>query len=108
MRMSGMAGFDHLPDEKDWQRIYPILLDYSVRQTKFKNLPKSAARDFVQESIARLFVEKRKWDPNKVDLVKYLKGVIRSLASHMTESAYHVRRQIEARKDNEESISLVE
>lgn len=60
--------------------------------TKARNLSSNLAEDFLQEAITRFLNEKRKWNPDKVKLLPFLIGVIKSIISHYLTSAYNVKR----------------
>jgi RNA polymerase sigma factor (sigma-70 family) len=87
---------------QDWESIYPKLTHYAIWLTKpirwrtpFGTLPKGLdPRDLASQAIERVFTGERQWHPNKhLDVLNYLKGVVRSLVSHLLRSPDHTRRQ---------------
>ncbi len=76
-----------------WNEHYPRLVAFAEWLIQGKNwnsgsLPKGqTAESIVQEVIAKTFNEKRNWDPDRGDLLNWLKWVIRSDVSHLAESA---------------------
>jgi len=85
-----------LLEEADLEKIIPKLLGYAdnvirryawrgVRTYKGANGQLLAngqdANDFVQEAFRRLLDGRRNWDPDKLDLMGFLKGTIKSLIS---------------------------
>jgi hypothetical protein len=103
-------------DSQEWVKIYPALTHYAIllsRSLKGKisenNLPKGyQAKDLAQEAISLVYQGKRKWDPNKVpDILVYLKGVVKSIFSHLFESPAHLKRQDVIEK-NDKFINLIE
>ena len=94
-------------DDDLWKGTYPKLYYFAILITKSKGLSKEDAKDFVQEAIKRFLTRERNWDSEKTDLLHYLKGVIRSIASHHVKSAYIVRRQNEIKDKNGDSINPV-
>ena len=102
---------------QDWKALYPQLTHYALLlvkslrwQTGSTDLPKGfQAQDLVNEAITLVFTGQRRWNPGKVPVLIYLKGVIRSLASHLVESAEHKKRQDLTVVDEEtETIKEVE
>jgi len=90
----------------DWPRISMELAKYAYHQLnaifhisgKQDLVPKgSTIEDVVQEAICRFFENNRRnWNPEKVDLIPFLKGIVRSIVSHLADSAYnkHVDRRV--------------
>jgi len=104
-----MAAFKALlSDQELWKSIYPKLIYFAILQTRANHLPKDKAKDLVQEAIKRLLAGERNWEPEKVDLLTFLKGVIRSLASHEAESSYRKRRENRIEDDDRETSDLIE
>lgn len=93
--------FDKLSSQ-NWEDILPKLTHYAAFLAKSLNwlrgsadLPKGLQpQDLVHEAITLVYTGKRHWDPDKVpDISVFLKGVIRSLVSHLVQSPEHTRRQ---------------
>lgn len=76
-----------------WEEHYPKLIAFTewIIQGKHWNsnsLPKGqTAESIVQDIIAKVFSEERNWDPERGDLLMWLKWVIRSEISHLAKSA---------------------
>lgn len=76
-----------------WDEHYPRLVAYAewLIQGKHWNsntLPKGqTAESIVRDVIEKTFSEKRDWDPDRGDLLTWLKWVIKSEVSHLAESA---------------------
>jgi DNA-directed RNA polymerase specialized sigma24 family protein len=76
-----------------WEEHYPRLIAFAewIIQGKHWNsnkLPKGqTAETIVRDVIAKTFSEERNWDPERGDLLMWLKWVIRSDISHLAESA---------------------
>lgn len=76
-----------------WEDHYPRLVAFAdwIIQGKHWNsdlLPKGqTAESIVQAVITKTFSEERNWDPERGDLLIWLKWVIRSEISHLAESA---------------------
>jgi RNA polymerase sigma factor (sigma-70 family) len=103
-----MAEVKTLPDDETWKSIIPKLFYYAIWQTRRKKLPQEEAKDLVEEAITRLLTGGRKWDQEKVDLLTYLKGVIRDLSRRKVKSADKTRRYNEVRDVDGESLDFVE
>lgn len=79
--------------EFPWEEHYPRLVAFAewIIQGKHWNsntLPKGYTPEFiVRDVIAKTFSEERNWDPDRGDLLTWLKWVIRSDISHLAESA---------------------
>ena len=80
-----------------WEETYPKLVAFAewVIQGKSWNagvLPKGqSAESVVRDVIAKTFSEERNWDPERGDLLQWLKWVIKSDISHLAESAANKR-----------------
>lgn len=76
-----------------WEEHYPRLVAYTewLIQGKTWNsnmLPKGqTAESIVLDVIEKTFSEKRNWDPDRGDLLTWVKWVIKSEVSHLAESA---------------------
>lgn len=76
-----------------WEENYPKLVAFTdwLIQGKTWNcniLPKGqTAESIVRDVIAKTFSEERNWDPERGELFKWLKWVIRSEVSHLAKSA---------------------
>lgn len=76
-----------------WEEHYPKLIAFTEWIIQGKNwnsdtLPKGqTAESIVRDVIAKTFSEERNWDPERGDLLTWLKWVIRSEVSHLAESA---------------------
>jgi hypothetical protein len=88
--------------EFPWEEHYSRLIAFAewVIQGKHWNsntIPKGqTAESIVRDTIAKVFSEDRNWDPDRGDLIMYLKWVIRSEISHLAES---VSNRVEVRID---------
>lgn len=88
-------------ERADWERITLDLVHYAlfkVRRLKWRtgdreSLPEGkTAEDLAYEAIEKVLSGDRKWDPAACsDLLRYLKGVVDSLASHLVVSEEHRR-----------------
>jgi len=80
-----------------WEETYPKLVAFAEWVIQGKNwssgfLPKGqTAETIVRDVIAKTFGEERKWDPERGDLLNWLKWVIKSDISHLAESAANKR-----------------
>lgn len=87
---------EKLINEANWDKLMPELVNYAdnlIRRYGWRGFsPRKGPRgqllandknadDFSQEAIRRLLDGKRKWDPDKVDLLGVLKGIIKSIIS---------------------------
>lgn len=85
-----------------WDEHYPRLVAFAewLIQGKHWNsdtLPKGqTAESIVRDVIEKTFSEKRNWDPERGDLLTWLKWVIKSEVSHLAESAAN---RVEVRLD---------
>lgn len=76
-----------------WDEHYPRLVAFTVwiiqgKHWNSDSLPKGqTAESIVRDVIAKTFSEQRNWDPERGDLLMWLKWVIRSEVSHLAESA---------------------
>ena len=76
-----------------WDEAYPKLVAFAAWVIQGRNwnsniLPKGqTAQTIVEDVIAKAFNEERDWDPDRGDLLTWLKWVIRSEISHLAESA---------------------
>lgn len=76
-----------------WDEHYPRLVAFTewiIQRMRWNSntLPKGQTAEFiVRDVIAKTFSEERNWDPEKGDLLKWLKWVIKSDVSHLAESA---------------------
>ena len=95
-------------DQELWESIYPRIYHYALLHVHFKNLSEELAKDFVQDAITLFITGKRKWDPEKIELLPFLKGVIKSLVSHYINAAYQKRRTVKTKSQDEESIDITE
>jgi DNA-directed RNA polymerase specialized sigma24 family protein len=84
-----------LLEDADWKRISLELLKYARYLARGKlwrtgsgeMLPLGkSCEDLIQEAIRLAFDESRRWDHLRVDLPTFLKGIVRSLISHLAES----------------------
>lgn len=89
--------FEHL-QKVNWESIGLRLTYYAVKKAyRYRWNSKIAIggvspEDLAHEAIAKIFDEKRKWDPQKdPDLFKYLTGVVDSLISHLADSPDRTR-----------------
>ncbi len=87
MDIETLSLFEH----EDWSKIYKDLIQYA--QFKLQKLQwnlgnQSSKEDVVNDSIESLLDGSRKWDPARVDLPCFLRGVIKSKVSHMASSWY--------------------
>ncbi|MBN1935450.1 MAG: sigma-70 family RNA polymerase sigma factor [Anaerolineae bacterium] len=81
--------------KQDWETIGPKLVAFGIRYAERYwwrhgngNLPSgNMIEDVVQELIARTLSGERQWDPNKIDLVRWLKQQLPSLINHLCHSA---------------------
>ena len=73
-------------------------------------LPKGqTAETIVQDAIAKTFTEERNWDPERGELLPWLKWVIRSDISHLAESASNRREvRFDRLDDNEQGTNQIE
>ena len=95
---------------QDWKDIYPKLVHYATWHTRVKGIPRDQAKDLASEAISKTFWGfrgERRWNPEQIDILTYLKGVVRSLANHLVESAEYKRKQSGVYMD-EQSHSLIE
>ena len=85
-----------------WDEHYPRLIAFTEwiiqgKQWNSDSLPKGqTAESIVRDVIAKTFNEERNWDPEKGELLIWLKWVIRSEVSHLAESAAN---RVEVRLD---------
>ncbi len=76
-----------------WDEHYPRLVAFAEwliqgHHWNSNRLPKGyTAESIVRDVIAKTFSEERNWDPDKGDLLMWMKWVIRSEISHLAESA---------------------
>ncbi len=83
------------PPDSYWEEVYPRLLNYAIWLTRGYNAPSKSIllpkgrhpSDIVSEAIMKFYNGKRKWDPAKVDLEGFLKGIIRSDINHLYTSS---------------------
>lgn len=86
-----------------WGEHYPRLVAFAEWNIQGKNwnsglLPNGqTAESIVRDVIEKTFSEKRNWDPEKGDLLIWLKWVIKSEVSHLAES---VANRVEVRLDH--------
>ncbi|MCD4679179.1 MAG: hypothetical protein K8S00_02210 [Bacteroidales bacterium] len=78
---------------QDWEKIILILIEYVETQLKLSQLLNEKktrgieAKDLVMEAIYKVISREWKWDPDKADLLTYLKfHVIRGLLSNLIHS----------------------
>ncbi|MGA2223913.1 MAG: hypothetical protein ABSH41_05665 [Syntrophobacteraceae bacterium] len=80
----------------DWERITLELAIYAKSRLVGKRWRSGTGnilaegkglQDLVQEAICKFFDESRNWDPQRVDLLGFLKGIVRSLTSGLAKSA---------------------
>jgi hypothetical protein len=80
-----------------WEETYPKLVAFAEWVIQGKNwssgvLPKGqTAETIVQDVITKTLTGKRNWDPERGDLLDWLKWVIKSDISHLAESAANKR-----------------
>lgn len=101
----------------DWEAIseelYGLVLWYLNRMT-WKNktvhiLPEGKEpADIVCDLIAKVFSEDRSWDPDKVDLLTFLRSQIRSEVSNLVRSHAHQKEESLDLPESAEEISLLE
>ncbi len=81
-------------EEADWDRLPLALAKYAewlIRRRRWRTgsgnilAEGKCCEDLVQEAVKRAFDESRKWNPERVDLLTFLKGIVRSLVSHLVE-----------------------
>ena len=87
---------EKLINEANWDKLMPELVNYAdnlIRRYGWRGFsPRKGPRgqllandknadDFSQEAIRRLLDGRRKWNPDKVDLLGVLKGIIKSIIS---------------------------
>lgn len=103
--------------EFPWEEHYPRLIAFTewVIQGKQWNsnvLPKGqTAESVVRDVIAKTFSEERNWDPERGELLTWLKWVIRSEVSHLAESAANmveVRLSQAGENDSQDDSSDIE
>lgn len=76
-----------------WDEHYPRLVAYTEwliqgKHWSSETLPRGqTAESIVRDVIEKTFSEKRNWDPDRGDLLTWLKWVIKSEVSHLAESA---------------------
>ncbi|MBI3340156.1 MAG: hypothetical protein HY022_08500 [Chloroflexi bacterium] len=98
-----------------WEETYPKLVAFAEWVIQGKNwnsgvLPKGqTAETIVQDVIAKTFSEKRNWDPERGDLLDWLKWVIRSEISHLAESSANKRDiHLDHLNDNDPAVARME
>lgn len=85
-----------------WDEHYPRLVAFAEwliqgKRWNSDTLPKGqTAESIVRDVIGKTFSEKRNWEPERGDLLTWLKWVIRSEVSHLAESAAN---RVEVRLD---------
>lgn len=88
----------------DWEQLFPDLVTYASWRAAGLPFTKGGGelpqgyepKDLVREAVTRVFEGRRVWDPSRdPDLLDYLKGVVKSLASNLVTSADHVHRTAE-------------
>lgn len=96
-----------------WEENYLRLVAFAewVIQGKTWNsniLPKGhTAESIVRDVIAKTFSEERNWDPERGELLPWLKWVIRSEISHLAESASN-KKEVRLDDDNSSSMDRIE
>lgn len=93
-----------LLSSQEWESIYPKLTYYARWQTRIKGIPLDRAEDLASEAMNRTFQGERRWNPVKIGILPYLKGVVRSIANHLVESVEYQRKQSDVREDQSQSI----
>jgi DNA-directed RNA polymerase specialized sigma24 family protein len=94
--------------ETNWQDVAIRLTGYAL--WKLRNLhwrggpaasllPAKAAEDFAGEAILRVIDGRRSWNPERGPLLPYLRGVVDSLLSHMSQSREHNNATLKADMD---------
>lgn len=82
-----------LLENQPWKIIYPQLLNFAIWQARIRGMDKHKGKDFAQSAIKRVFDGTRKWDPQRGDLLPYLKDTVKSIASKHLQLAYHKNRK---------------
>ncbi len=80
-------------DEEMWKNIYPKAIHFALLLVKSRGLSKDFSNEVVQEAISRVLTEKRKWNSTEIDLLPFLKGVIKSIVSHHFEKAFYSKQK---------------
>lgn len=80
----------NLLKRQDWPAIYKNLVKYSywkLKKIQWHCGNKTSPEDIVDEAIENLWDGTRKWNPNRVDIECFLRGVVNSKVSHIITSA---------------------
>jgi DNA-directed RNA polymerase specialized sigma24 family protein len=81
-------------EDADWYRLTLELAKYArmlIHRKRWRTgsvnilAEGKCCEDLVQEAVKKAFDESRSWDPERVDLLRFLKGIVRSLVSHLVE-----------------------
>jgi|GEM_PF-4083009 len=78
-----------LLENQPWKVLYPKLLRFAIWQARIHGMDEHKGKDFAQSAIKRVFDGTRKWDPQRGDLLPYLKDTVKSIASKHLQLAYH-------------------
>lgn len=102
----------HLLATADWKRLTLELTNYAKYRVKGKVWRTGSktrlaegktVEDLVQEAVKRAFDETRHWDPERVDLLGFLKGIVKSMTSHLAKSADNT--SVWAQRESEDAPS---
>ncbi|GEM_PF-6541800 len=93
----------------DWQKLILQLTVYTINLAKCYHFPDKciilpkgkSVEDLVFEAITKVFTGERKWNPDAVELKPFLKGVIKSLHSHLYDCPEYSRRDYHDPSDDD-------
>ncbi len=93
----------------DWESLIPELTAYTVWLTRCYHFPDKciilpkgkSVDDLVLDAITLVFTGVRKWNPEMIDIKTCLKGVIRSLHSHLYDCPEYIWRDYHDPSDDD-------